>query len=58
MFSTIKSLTLAHDPLPVAVRVNCTWPVFISAALGVYVAVRLAVLLKVPVPLVVQSNVA
>lgn len=35
IFNTIKSLTAGQLPLPVAVRVNCTCPVAISAALGV-----------------------
>ena len=56
MFSTIKSLMLAHDPVPVAVRVNCTCPVVMSAALAVYTAARLLASLKVPVPLVVHSR--
>ena len=56
MFSTIKSFTLAHDPVPVAVKVNCTWPVVMSAALAVYTAARLLASLNVPVPLVVHSR--
>ena len=56
IFNTIKSLTLAQVPLPVAVSVSCTWPVAMSAAIRAYVGVRLPVLLKVPVPLVVYNT--
>ena len=53
MFIILTSLTLPQELL--AVSVNCTCPVNLSAALGKYVAVVSELeLVNVPVPLLVQ----
>ena len=54
MVSVFDEVTIEHGALPVAVRVRVTLPAVISAALGVYVGVKVVPPVKVPLPLVVQ----
>ena len=50
MVTAIVFVTARQSPLPVVVRTMFTLPAAVSAALGVYVVLRLVVLPKVPVP--------
>jgi hypothetical protein len=53
--SIIVSLTVVHgEDCPVLLKIRFTEPAAMSAALGVYTAVGLLLLLKEPVPVVVQ----
>ena len=54
MVSVFVPTALAQGAFPVAVKVNCTLPAVISAALGVYAGVRVVPFVKVPDPEVVQ----
>ena len=58
MVKVIDEVAAAHGPLPLACKVKVTLPLVISVEPGVYVGFNVLVLLKVPLPLVVQSKLA
>jgi len=54
VFVSVTVLAI-HKPIPVPVNVNVTDPAVLSAALGVYVGVKVVPLANVPVPLVLHK---